>query len=70
MTSADIQTLAREKRFGEVENAVYADRKLIGQLVDLLGSEAAPELVAIIIDPAFREADRAPRRCLDSVSEM
>ena len=37
--SIDIKALAREKKFGEMETAVYADRSLVGQLVELLGEK-------------------------------
>ena len=35
----DIKALAREKKFGEMETAVYADRSLVGQLVELLAEK-------------------------------
>src|SRR5574341_207705 len=35
----DIKALAEAKKFGEIETAVYADRKLIGELVALLGEK-------------------------------
>ena len=35
----DIKTLAQEKKFGEIEKAVYEDRSLIGELVGLLGEK-------------------------------
>src|SRR3989304_1503525 len=35
----DLKALAEAKKFGEIETAVYADRKLIGELVALLGEK-------------------------------
>src|SRR5574337_529935 len=35
----DIKALAQQKKFGEIETAVYADRSLIGDLVALLGEK-------------------------------
>ena len=35
----DIKTLALERKFGEIEKAVYEDRALIGALVDTLSEK-------------------------------
>jgi hypothetical protein len=35
----DIKKLAQEKKFGVIENAVYANRTLIGDLVALLAEK-------------------------------
>ena len=37
--SPDIKALAHEKKFGDIETAIYADRKLIGELVALLAEK-------------------------------
>ena len=39
MTKPDIKTLAQQRKFGEIENAVYEDRSLIGPLVELLSEK-------------------------------